>query len=427
MALRPQIVNPAANLGAISFDAGPSVDIGQAVRTSGMIEREGERRAVNQVLLDDGENIINGDLQAFNKLAVLPGGLEAAKNILALAQVRDEQLLNNTISTLKSNKLFNTTALKENNEGLLRKKIQVQAQKRLGQGDADGAEELMRISQLPTIDEIQNELSDDLAIADAGLNALQSVGFGKSTQFQKTGSFLVKDPKSGKVSIATGVFDPATGKLTTELGELEGEVVSRLGETATEETQREIEKAGKTTEIVEKTKLDVKASSPEGQAKLRELRQKETANIDEARDNMRLVDILSGSDLDLIYGRGESLVPEVLRSQEGQNLIAQRDRLVAQLELGAAGKLKGSGSVSEGERAILANSATVLKRPDISAELATQELARIRPIFEKIVAAAEGDQTPTDEIEIDISEEEFRNLPRAQQQEILRKARRGEL
>lgn len=67
-------------------------------------------------------------------------------------------------------------------------------------------------------------------------------------QKQKTGSFLVRDPKTGKTRIATGVFDPITGTLKTETSEIPGgQVVSKLGETAAEESARKIEqKAGET-------------------------------------------------------------------------------------------------------------------------------------------------------------------------------------
>lgn len=63
-------------------------------------------------------------------------------------------------------------------------------------------------------------------------------GIGKK---QKTSSFLVKDPKTGSLSIATGSFNTETGKLETEtasLGDLE--VVSKLGETGEEETKRKV-------------------------------------------------------------------------------------------------------------------------------------------------------------------------------------------
>lgn len=72
---------------------------------------------------------------------------------------------------------------------------------------------------------------------------------------QKTGSFLVRD-ESGRQAIATGVFDTESGTLKTEIaGIIPGyQVVSPIGETAIEQTQRRIYESGgkKTAEGVEK-------------------------------------------------------------------------------------------------------------------------------------------------------------------------------
>lgn len=54
---------------------------------------------------------------------------------------------------------------------------------------------------------------------------------------QKTGAFLVKD-EYGETSVVVGDYDPATGELKTVKGAIDGEVVSKLGETPTEQTER---------------------------------------------------------------------------------------------------------------------------------------------------------------------------------------------
>lgn len=83
---------------------------------------------------------------------------------------------------------------------------------------------------------------------------------------------------------------------------------------------------------------------------------------------------LSDSDLDLIYGNRESWIPDWMRSQQGVNLIADRDQLVSMLELAAAGEMKGQGSIQESEREILRKAATTLKNADISPQKARQAL-----------------------------------------------------
>lgn len=85
-------------------------------------------------------------------------------------------------------------------------------------------------------------------------------------------------------------------------------------------------------------------------------------------------DALSNSDLDLIYGKNESWYPDFFRSQKGIDLIAQRDKLIGMLQLGARGELKGQGNITEGEQGILSRASTALGNPDISPELAREEL-----------------------------------------------------
>lgn len=92
---------------------------------------------------------------------------------------------------------------------------------------------------------------------------------------------------------------------------------------------------------------------------------------------------LSSADLNLIYGRGEAWYPEFFRSQKGIDLIAQRDKLVGMLKMGARGELKGQGSVSDSEQKMLSQSITALENPNISPELARKELEAAINILER--------------------------------------------
>jgi hypothetical protein len=76
----------------------------------------------------------------------------------------------------------------------------------------------------------------------------------QSSTKQKTATFLVRD-KDGNVSIATGSYDTKTGELKTETAPLKGlEVVSKLGETAEEQTGRKVKEAGEVTAAKEEEK-----------------------------------------------------------------------------------------------------------------------------------------------------------------------------
>ena len=85
---------------------------------------------------------------------------------------------------------------------------------------------------------------------------------------------------------------------------------------------------------------------------------------------------LADADLSKIYGRGESFYPEFARSQEGIDLIAQKDQLLGMLKLGARGELKGQGPITEGEQKILGDAVTVLSNQNISPDLARSAIDR---------------------------------------------------
>jgi hypothetical protein len=107
----------------------------------------------------------------------------------------------------------------------------------------------------------------------------------------------------------------------------------------------------------------------------------------EAQQALASIDKLISPDVDLesIYGRGESYYPDIARKQQNIDLMAENDRIVNLLKLASAGKLKGQGTITDPERAMLAQAATTLSNRDISGKAAKAEWERIRPQFEAIV------------------------------------------
>ncbi|MBT8491280.1 MAG: hypothetical protein KJN62_09540 [Deltaproteobacteria bacterium] len=94
---------------------------------------------------------------------------------------------------------------------------------------------------------------------DAFTNYFQQVAGMQRRPKQKTGAWLVKDAQDN-YSIVTGSYDTATGELGISSGKLpEGyELVSALGETAAEKTQRVVEETGQKQGVVEAVKLSTK-------------------------------------------------------------------------------------------------------------------------------------------------------------------------
>ena len=76
-------------------------------------------------------------------------------------------------------------------------------------------------------------------------------GSGKGdSPLQKTGAYLVRDKKTGEKKLVTGVFDPNSGELKSATADLSGyEVISKMGETAEEETSRKVTQAQQTKRV----------------------------------------------------------------------------------------------------------------------------------------------------------------------------------
>ena len=94
-------------------------------------------------------------------------------------------------------------------------------------------------------------------------------------------------------------------------------------------------------------------------------------NLDQA---IGVYETLKAGDLDRIYGFGEKIYPDWLRSEEGVTLQANRDRLIAMLQLAGRGQLKGQGTITDAEQATVANAATILSNPNISPDAAYKAL-----------------------------------------------------
>lgn len=100
-------------------------------------------------------------------------------------------------------------------------------------------------------------------------------------------------------------------------------------------------------------------------------------------------DTLIAGNLDLIYGVGESLYPDYLRSQEGVDLMAERDRFVGLLTMAGRVDLKGQGSVTDGEVKTLQQAQTILSNPNVSPAAARRALSDAMTIFRRNAGLAE--------------------------------------
>lgn len=160
--------------------------------------------------------------------------------------------------------------------------------------------------------------------------------------------------------------------------------------------QTELYGQGKAITPEQQRLLDLKAKSLEGTIKANEAKLAPSPeSVFEANDAINTIKELSMDDsgFDQIYGTVAGRTPDV--RQSSVDAAARRDNLVSLLQMASRGKLKGQGPISDTETKMLAQSATILSNPLISAEAARAELKRITPLFERMIAKGTPQLPPT--------------------------------
>jgi hypothetical protein len=105
---------------------------------------------------------------------------------------------------------------------------------------------------------------------------------------------------------------------------------------------------------------------------------KERAQLTRLEDLDTIYSNMSNANLDLIYGAGEKWYPEIIRSQTGIDLIADRDQLLGMLQLAERGELKGQGPVTDSDATVISQAVSTLSNPNISPEKAKKALDAAR-------------------------------------------------
>lgn len=217
---------------------------------------------------------------------------------------------------------------------------------------------------------------------------LKSKGFGFGSQIE------FKDDE-GNMFFGTTVQDRASGIVRPTIVAADGsdkqpvgqlQMVSGAGMTP----QEKVTQAKDIATVKAEVRRDME---PEIQAKITKAKETVKAEVSkklkQEGEKNRLSDletiytVLEKGDLNSIFGKGESIYPTLLRSQKGIDLMAKKDQFVAMLELAAAGQMKGAGQISDSERRILRDSATILNKPDISATAAMETMETTMELLRK--------------------------------------------
>jgi hypothetical protein len=136
-------------------------------------------------------------------------------------------------------------------------------------------------------------------------------------------------------------------------------------------------------QAIESKRLNIDETKIANEQKRNEAIASKNARREEADSAVsQITSLLTGDRFSSAFGKVVANTPELLRSQKSIDAIADIDQIKGLLTLESRQKLKGQGTISDGEQKILAASATVLNNPLISDELARKELRKIRNVFE---------------------------------------------
>jgi len=120
---------------------------------------------------------------------------------------------------------------------------------------------------------------------------------------------------------------------------------------------------------------------------------------------LQIDSLLTGDRFSKAFGKLVTTTPELLRSQESIDAIADVNQIKGLITLESRQKLKGQGTITDSEQKILAQSATVLDNPLISDDRARRELRKIKRVFEDASDRNQLKRETKDRIETEASQE----------------------
>jgi len=303
----------------------------------------------------------------------------------------------------------------------------LEVSRRLGEGNKIGAQELL-FERIGAIEKLGGDPSQSIA----AFNAVDSINSNESLEmvlskfnddiqdFQAQGLYgdgsadrskfigtpqrvsrEATDPSTGErttKNFLSGVVQNADGTFTRQDVAVDGNFLSTLGETAEQQSTREVKQAG---DIVT-AQGGAEAATPLGAASLASKRLAidestikneqerldligaKEASIAESTSAAATVDgLLRGDRFSAGFGKLVTSTPQNLRSQNAIDVIAELDQIRALVSLGSREKLRGQGTITDSEAKTLEQSATLLSNPLISEKLARKELKKIKGIFDK--------------------------------------------
>lgn len=231
---------------------------------------------------------------------------------------------------------------------------------------------------------------------------------------QKTGSFLVKDAETGETKLVTGVFDPNTGQLTTSEATFgKDQIVSRLGETAEEQTKRRVAE----TRDKEQAKADIALVTAEDMSDILNRRKRNeilttdqtkklTNHITQGLNALdQLPNVTRGIELLKTIGTGgitakSKVITDFFGTTKGE--LGELNNILAKNVL--AGLANFKGAISDAEREFIAKMETNLAAG--TAFNRTQLLRMENTLRKQVSRATEAARFTNDEFSLQLLENE---------------------
>lgn len=231
-----------------------------------------------------------------------------------------------------------------------------------------GVQEFQYLTEGLTPEQVQQAKLVELGLAPRAVTAAPKLVTVGSAQFMQIGDKLYNPQTMAEVdpsTVAEGETPPAPQPVTLTPQAQAQQAAEAAAIKAQAEAAVELEKQQKLAEI--------QLAKEEAQRAAQEII-KQQGQLSTLADADIAYKALKEGNLERIYGFGESLFPDFLRSSEGALLQARLDQLTGMLVKAGKGELKGQGPVTDADQTIIAQAATILNNQSIPAEEARKAL-----------------------------------------------------
>ena len=225
---------------------------------------------------------------------------------------------------------------------------------------------------------------------------VQSLSTGGTNVISPSGQVLKGDDRTDALNKALQVKVEQKGKGAQVVSDVKVDEAIRLEKELQEKRQS-----------IELAKVTIDETKFKNEQKRNDVINAKNARRKEADSAIIQIDDLLGDDrFTKAFGKVVTSTPELLRSQDSIDAIADVNQIKGLITLESRQKLKGQGTITDSEQKILAQSATVLDNPLISDDRARRELRKIKRVFEDASDRNQLKRETKDRIEAELSQPE---------------------